>query len=51
MIRIKDVTKLYPAQAASSADRHTNSNGDIRALDHISLDVAPGEATLYPLGG
>jgi putative ABC transport system ATP-binding protein len=43
MIRIKDVTKLYPAQAASSADRHTNSNGDIRALDHISLDVAPGE--------
>jgi putative ABC transport system ATP-binding protein len=43
MIRIKDVTKLYPAKAAHTADNHDNSNGDIHALDHISLDVAPGE--------
>jgi putative ABC transport system ATP-binding protein len=36
MIRISDVTKLYPAAESGKA-------APIHALDHISLDVAPGE--------
>jgi putative ABC transport system ATP-binding protein len=36
MIRINDVTKLYPAAENTKA-------AAIHALDHISLDVAPGE--------
>src|SRR6202789_1162825 len=36
MIRINDVTKLYPAGENTKTEA-------IRALDHISLDVAPGE--------
>jgi putative ABC transport system ATP-binding protein len=48
MIQIKDVTKLYPAK--ESGNESTNGgkekdreSGAIHALDHISLDVAPGE--------
>jgi putative ABC transport system ATP-binding protein len=41
MIQIKDVTKLYPAKAA--ANGNGDPNAEIRALDHISLHVAPGE--------
>ncbi|HTU40697.1 MAG TPA: ATP-binding cassette domain-containing protein [Candidatus Aquilonibacter sp.] len=52
MIQIKDVTKLYPAKAAGNSTSHKNGgtwstqgreNGDIHALDHISLHVAKGE--------
>jgi putative ABC transport system ATP-binding protein len=39
MIQIKDVTKLYPAkEMAASKDP-----GAIHALDHVSLNVLPGE--------
>jgi putative ABC transport system ATP-binding protein len=41
MIQIKNVTKLYPAKEADSAPG--KDTGSIHALDHISLDVAPGE--------
>ena len=45
MIQIKNVTKLYPSQGAGQES--TKGKGDagsaIHALDHISLDVAPGE--------
>jgi putative ABC transport system ATP-binding protein len=41
MIQINNVTKLYPAkQAGSGPGKET---GSIHALDHISLQVAPGE--------
>ena len=45
MIRIKDVTKLYPAKAAGNetANGEESQNGAIHALDHISLHVARGE--------
>jgi putative ABC transport system ATP-binding protein len=48
MIQIKDVTKLYPAKEASptrkGGEKWGTPNGDaIRALDHISLHVQPGE--------
>jgi putative ABC transport system ATP-binding protein len=49
MIQIKDVTKLYPAKEGSPMSRKGSEtwgtpNGDaIRALDHISLHVHPGE--------
>jgi putative ABC transport system ATP-binding protein len=52
MIEIKDVTRLYPAQASGAAKiRKGTSNGEnqessaasIHALDHISLHVARGE--------
>jgi putative ABC transport system ATP-binding protein len=45
MIRLKDVTKSYPAKAEENG-------GVIRALDHISLEVAPGEwlAMMGPSG-
>ena len=53
MIRIKDVTKLYPAKAAGKDPTTFNAgdqasspgkeNGAIHALDHISLDVTKGE--------
>jgi putative ABC transport system ATP-binding protein len=45
MIRLKDVTKSYPAKAEENG-------GVIRALDNISLEVAPGEwlAMMGPSG-
>ncbi len=45
MIQIKDVTKLYPAKAAANGagNGKGDQNGTIRALDHISLHVGPGE--------
>src|ERR1700704_6261022 len=45
MIQIKDVTKLYPAKESGneSAGGKEKESGAIHALDHISLDVAPGE--------
>src|ERR1700691_497847 len=52
MIQIKDVTKLYPAQAAENPASPKGSeksgslgknNDAIHALDHISLHVAQGE--------
>jgi putative ABC transport system ATP-binding protein len=45
MIRIEDVTKLYPAKALGSenANAKENQSSAIHALDHISLHVAPGE--------
>jgi putative ABC transport system ATP-binding protein len=47
MIQIKDVTKLYPSKAAGgengSGNKNQNVADGIHALDHISLDVAPGE--------
>jgi putative ABC transport system ATP-binding protein len=45
MIQIKDVTKLYPSQGAGqpNANGRESQNDTIHALDHISLDVAPGE--------
>src|SRR5271166_5407064 len=45
MIQIKDVTKLYPAKASGNENGRGkgNRNGDIHALDHISLHVAQGE--------
>jgi putative ABC transport system ATP-binding protein len=52
MIRIKDVTKFYPAKetvrdpaSPKNGERWGTSRGDnaIRALDHISLHVAKGE--------
>ena len=45
MIQIKNVTKLYPSQGAGqeNANHGQNHNDAIHALDHISLDVAPGE--------
>src|SRR5882672_6872890 len=42
MIQIKDVTKLYPANAAGNDGKESQNNA-IHALDHISLHVAPGE--------
>ena len=45
MIQIKDVTKLYPAKESGneSGGGKEKESGAIHALDHISLDVAPGE--------
>jgi putative ABC transport system ATP-binding protein len=45
VIRIEDVTKLYPAKAGGSenANAKENQSSAIHALDHISLHVAPGE--------
>ncbi|MBV8477315.1 MAG: ATP-binding cassette domain-containing protein [Acidobacteria bacterium] len=45
MIRLENVTKSYPAKAEASG-------GVIRALDNISLEVAPGEwlAVMGPSG-
>src|SRR3981081_1281563 len=45
MIQIKDVTKLYPAKESGneSGGGKDKESGAIHALDHISLDVAPGE--------
>ena len=45
MIRLKDVSKTYPAKAEENG-------GVIRALDHISLEVAAGEwvAMMGPSG-
>src|ERR1700730_13957692 len=45
MIQIKDVTKLYPAKESGNenAGGKEKESGAIHALDHISLDVAPGE--------
>ncbi len=50
MIQIKDVTKLYPANAEGSATTRigggrteSKESGAIHALDHISLHVAAGE--------
>jgi putative ABC transport system ATP-binding protein len=43
MIRIKDVTKLYPAKATGDGNSSAGQIGAIHALDHISLHVAPGE--------
>jgi putative ABC transport system ATP-binding protein len=45
MIQIKDVSKLYPAKAASNdlAEGKKSENRPIHALDHISLHVAKGE--------
>jgi putative ABC transport system ATP-binding protein len=39
MIQIKDVTKLYPAKEMAA----TKDTGAIHALDHVSLNVLPGE--------
>jgi putative ABC transport system ATP-binding protein len=41
MIRINDVTKLYPAKEAGNGSG--KENGSIHALDHISLHVEQGE--------
>jgi len=45
MIRIEDVTKLYPAKAVGSQNPNAkeNQSSAIHALDGISLHVAPGE--------
>src|SRR3981081_3379036 len=45
MIQIKDVTKLYPAKESGneSGGGNAKESGALPALDHISLDVAPGE--------
>jgi putative ABC transport system ATP-binding protein len=47
MIRIKDVTKLYPSSSGSkptsTKSNHSDENAAIHALDHISLEVAAGE--------
>src|SRR5260370_752980 len=53
MIQIKDVTKLYPAKESGNESANGGGGGNekekdkesgaIHALDHISLDVAPGE--------
>src|ERR1700735_3172004 len=42
MIQIKDVTKLYPAKESGDAPAKDVASS-IHALDHISLDVTPGE--------
>src|ERR1700728_4458317 len=51
MIQIKDVTKLYPAKESGEAPAKDVA-GSIHALDHISLDVTPGEwiAVMGPSG-
>src|SRR5437660_1972531 len=43
MIRINDVTKLYPAKAAEHENGKERQHDTIHALDHISLHVAQGE--------
>jgi putative ABC transport system ATP-binding protein len=45
MIQVKDVSKLFQAQAAGNdlKDGKKSENRPIHALDHISLDVAKGE--------
>jgi putative ABC transport system ATP-binding protein len=45
MIHVKDVSKLFQAQAAGNdlKDGKKSENRPIHALDHISLDVAKGE--------
>src|SRR5438132_2868404 len=43
MIRINDVTKLYPAKAAEHENGKERQDDTIHALDHISLHVAQGE--------
>src|ERR1700689_3960688 len=45
MIRINDVTKLYPSQGAGqeSANGKRDQQSAIHALDRISLHVASGE--------
>jgi len=45
MIKLSHVSRLYPAQAETSG-------GVIRALDDVSLEVAPGEwlAIMGPSG-
>ena len=45
MIKLSHVSRLYPAQAETS-------DGVIRALDDVSLEVAPGEwlAVMGPSG-
>jgi putative ABC transport system ATP-binding protein len=55
MIRLQNVSKLYPARATRGADRaakRSEQDAVIRALDHVSLHVEPGEwvAMMGPSG-
>src|SRR5690242_5992204 len=45
MIRLHNVSKLYPARATKATERATKRSEDavIRALDHVSLAVERGE--------
>src|SRR5437588_1745899 len=43
MIRINDVTKLYPAKAAEHENGEERQHETIHGLDHTSLHVAKGE--------